>query len=169
VNRQVVRDRIAERYGALVDRLRERVGRAVGSCRTCGKPTRSHTLGSGVQCHACRVAGERVVAADGGTPPPSAGPTPTPAEWARVIAAVEPPTASQVAAGLADGTAYDLVEEALVEGVLAEVDTGGMFPEVEAVGASPAETETGGMGEEGGSGSGGYAAMFDAAQRRAGV
>lgn len=57
---------IFARIGALADRLDDRLGRAFGSCRTCGTPTRSHRVGSGVQCHSCYAAGERVVAADGG-------------------------------------------------------------------------------------------------------
>jgi len=52
--------------GTLADRLRDRLGRDWGDCRTCGRPTRSHRLGSGVQCHRCYVAGERVALADGG-------------------------------------------------------------------------------------------------------
>lgn len=63
------------RIGTLADRLDDRLGRAFGRCRTCGTPTRSHRVGSGVQCHGCHSAGERVVAADGGhpggEPPPS--------------------------------------------------------------------------------------------------
>jgi len=54
------------RIGTLADRLRERVGRKFGHCRSCGKPTRSHALGSGVLCHVCYTAGERPIATDGG-------------------------------------------------------------------------------------------------------
>jgi hypothetical protein len=57
---------IFERIGSLTERFRKRFGRPFGHCRTCGKPTRSHQLGSGVQCHSCHRSGERVPMTDGG-------------------------------------------------------------------------------------------------------
>ena len=59
---------IFDRLGSLAERLRDRVGREFGSCRTCGKPTRSHRVGNGLQCHACFANGRRVLATDGGAP-----------------------------------------------------------------------------------------------------
>ena len=57
---------VRERIGTLADRLASRLGRSMDACRTCGKPTRSHVVGNGRQCHTCHVDGERVLAADGG-------------------------------------------------------------------------------------------------------
>lgn len=60
---------VRERIGSLADRLENRLGRSFGSCRTCDRPTRSHRLGTGVQCHRCHSSGERVALTDGGDPP----------------------------------------------------------------------------------------------------
>ena len=57
---------VLDRIGSLASRLQDRVGRRFGNCRTCGRPTRSHRLGSGVQCHRCHVDGRHVVVTDGG-------------------------------------------------------------------------------------------------------
>jgi len=57
---------VLARIGTLADRLRDRLGREFGRCRTCGKPTRSHSLGDGVQCHTCHVDGRCLLATDGG-------------------------------------------------------------------------------------------------------
>ena len=59
-------DSIFDEIGALAERLRDRLGREFGSCQTCGRPTRSHQLGTYVQCHSCHQDGEHMVLADGG-------------------------------------------------------------------------------------------------------
>lgn len=54
---------IWDKIGTLKERLQERLGRKFDNCISCGKPTRSHKVPSGVQCHSCDT---RLVT-DGGT------------------------------------------------------------------------------------------------------
>jgi hypothetical protein len=65
VSRQTALDSIRQRIGSLADRVRERLGRAMGRCQSCGKPTRSHTVNAGVRCHECHGSGP-ILVTDGG-------------------------------------------------------------------------------------------------------
>ncbi len=60
---------VHERIGTLQERLTDRLGRAFGHCAVCNKPTRSHRVGSRVQCHSCHEADRFPVATDGGRDP----------------------------------------------------------------------------------------------------
>jgi len=57
---------IFDKIGSLTERLLDRVGRDYGNCLSCGKPTRSHSVGGGVECHACHTSDEGVLVTDGG-------------------------------------------------------------------------------------------------------
>lgn len=66
--RQTLLENIRKKVGSLTRRFSSRVGRSMGACRTYGTPTRSHSVGEGLQCHTCYDDGKRVLAADGGHP-----------------------------------------------------------------------------------------------------
>lgn len=57
---------VRERIGSLAQRLRERVGRSLKQCGSCGKPTRSHVVSGTTQCHECHVDGRPLPLTDGG-------------------------------------------------------------------------------------------------------
>lgn len=60
---------IRDRIGTVAERIKQRMGRSFGTCHNCGKPTRSHEVGTGKACHECHSEGGLIPMTDGGGEP----------------------------------------------------------------------------------------------------
>ncbi len=122
------RPTVRERIGSLTQRLTQRLGRSFGHCRSCDRPTRSHQVGGGVQCHRCYTDNRPVALTDGGEDL-----TDTSASIEDVATVVrnhddDAPVAMDIEEKLTEVTtassqqAYELVSDALDAGIIAETN-----------------------------------------------
>ena len=57
---------IKNKIGTLKQRIEQRIGRSFGECDSCGKPTRSHKVGTRLVCHDCHTDHQPRLVTDGG-------------------------------------------------------------------------------------------------------
>lgn len=57
---------IKNKIGSLRNRIEQRIGRSFGECDSCGKPTRSHRVGTRLVCHDCHTDNQPRLVTDGG-------------------------------------------------------------------------------------------------------